>query len=713
MINKRGKTTIVFLEIAILLVATLSFAYFIGEEFRVVSALDEICGPGYVMMDGICIEEGKFQSSFKPSPSSTGVGVGAGAGGVAVAKETAEKSGSSMASKFLHLETGGFPDAVVSGFQWALAVYGTIKLLGSILPFEEQTTNALAVGASAGVWAGRSLNILLKEGGALHNSALSKFFTFGKLQPATASFVWGAGIAIAIFLIMNKKTETQIVKFECEPWQAPTGGNDCEKCNEQGILPCSEYQCRSLGQACELANPGTDEAKCVWVNRNDVTVPIIDPWDDALLDNYEYIPDGAVSPPDRGVIIKNKDSTTGCVPAFTPLSFGIITDEPAQCKIDYVNKPKYADMQFYFGGSNFYKYNHTQVLSLPSPGALASENLTLQNDGTFQMYVRCEDKNGNNNPANFVFKFCVEEGPDTTPPLIVTTSLINNMPIAHNQTDVGIDVYVNEPSSCKWSPLDQNYDNMENTMQCSSSVFEMNAQMLYKCSTTLTGIKNRQDNKFYFRCKDQPLKPESDRNVNRESYEFVVKGSQPLVITKVEPNETIKDSTETIKATLKAETSAGFEEGKANCYYSETGDNDDYIKFFKTDSNKHEQDLFLPEGEYEYFIKCIDLGGNADLETVSFTIETDVNPPIVTRVYHEETKLKVTTNEKGSCVYSQDSCTFLFDDGIKMVSLDEKMHYTEWRTDTDYYIKCRDEFGNQPNPNQCNIVVRPSEDFTQ
>ena len=73
-------------------------------------------------------------------------------------------------------------------------------------------------------------------------------------------------------------------------------------------------------------------------------------------------------------------------------------------------------------------------MSLPGQSALKAENLTLENDGQFSLFTRCQDSNGNANTANFVFKYCVEKGPDTTPPLIISTSLLNGMPIAFNQS---------------------------------------------------------------------------------------------------------------------------------------------------------------------------------------------------------------------------------------------------------------------------------------
>ena len=36
-------------------------------------------------------------------------------------------------------------------------------------------------------------------------------------------------------------------------------------------------------------------------------------------------------------------------------------------------------------------------------------------------------------------------------------------------------------------------------------------------------------------------------------------------------------------------------------------------------------------------------------------------------------------------------------------------HSTAWNTNKIFYIKCSDEFGNQPFPNACNIIAKPFE----
>ncbi len=526
-----------------------------------------------------------------------------------------------------------------------------------------------------------------------------------------ASFGIGAGAGLVALAITYRSKKIKPITFECKQWEATTGGEKCEECNKQGIFPCSEYQCRSLGQNCELI-----EDKCVWKNRLDIKYPVITLWQDALTEGYRYSDDNAVSPPNKGVIIEK--TSGGCIKPFTPISFGVSTDENAKCRLDPERKDKFEDMRFELQRSGF---NHSIQTRFPGPDAINAEEPEIQNDGTYQFFVRCQDYNGNENPANFMFKFCVEKGPDFMPPQIEQTSLNNGGAIAFNQSSVDLNVYVNKPSDCKWSAQDKSYDEMENQMDCSESesVFQMNLEMLYECSTTLTGLKNRQENKFYFRCKSYPLLNESERRTNTQSYEFSLLGTQQLVIDSVGPNETIRDSTGIIQVTLTAETSAGADQGRAVCSFSETEEADDYTEFFYEDGGdlfshySHKQELYLAEGDYEYFIKCVDLGGNSDFKKVNFKVEADSEAPIVVRAYYKEGYLKLITNEPADCVYDSKDCSYSFDDGISLTEVEDTNHFTNWNTEIDFHVKCQDKYGNQPSPpDACSIIVRPSDVYS-
>jgi hypothetical protein len=589
--------------------------------------------------------------------------------------------------------------ALASGVFWAGIIVGAVQMFGPMFGLNSNQVNALSLAATVGIFAAKGASYLAKDQAVTWLQG-----SWGGLT--TAAWV-GVGVAALVFVLMYKKEKQETITFECRPWQAPKGGSDCEKCNDKD-LPCSEYQCKALGQSCDLVNKGTKEEKCVWVNRQDVNPPVMTPSVEHLLPDYRYTPSNAVSPPDRGVDVLYDKSRDNCIPAFTPLSIGVELNEPAACKVDVLRKEKYADMRASMS-SGLLRYNHSFALSLPGSEALESNNITLINDGNYELYVRCQDANGNENTANLVFRYCVDKGPDTTAPLIITTSLLNGLPIGFNQTSTNLDIFVNEPSDCKWSKNDRDYGSMEESMACTSNVFEFNAQSLYKCSTTLTGLKDKVPNDFYFRCKDKPGKPEADRNVNAESYKFTLLGTQPLVINSVTPNKTtVSDSTDTVKVEIKAKTLAGHDKGQAICYYSDTGNENDYIKFFNTVSHEHTQDLFLLGGSYEYFIKCVDLGGNTDYDRIEFDVEVDSESPRVVRAYKQEDSLKIVTNENAECVYSTFDCSYEFGEGTALTTVNGTGHFTPWSIESSYYIKCQDSHGNSNLPNECGLIVKPS-----
>lgn len=610
--------------------------------------------------------------------------------------------------------------ALYTGVIWAGVCLTVVGLVGLFAPDSwKPYTDALLPALGVGAFVGGTLFTALGKGGTLFKNIDSQSSLLGWTKAdafmgmtggQVAAIGIGLAIAAAIFLYMFEQEEKEVVTFTCYPWDAPTGGANCEKCNAQN-LPCSEYQCKSLGQGCQLQNPNTASPLCSWVNKGDVVAPVITLWNEVLTTKLKYSPEGAKSPEDKGVRILNTDSKDGCLAAYTPLIFGIKTDEPARCKIDTTGKQNFSDMNYYFGGSSLFSYNHTHIMSLPGVDTGENKSITLKNDGELKVYVRCQDPNGNYNIGNWVFRMCVDQGPDTTAPLIIGTNLVNGMPIAYNTSSLNVELYTNEPADCKFDKLDKGeYEKMDSTMSCSKTALEMNAQMVYTCKSTLTGIKSGSgsENNFYFKCRDKP-QATKDRNTNAENYKFTILGTQPLILDKVGPNGTIKDNTNPVVVKLTAETSAGYKDGESACYYSLDGKQKNYVKFFVTDSFTHSQELSLGPGSYNVSIKCVDLGGNSATSIAKFTVEPDTRQPSVVRVFHEGTNLRTITDEYAQCVYSTTDCNYQFNDGVAMTTIDDVNQYTEWKLDQTLYMKCKDKYGNQPDAKTCTFEVKPYE----
>ncbi len=766
--EKMKKGSMAVSQIIILVVSMIAFSYFIGQEFRVVSAAD-ICvknGGGNLQINSNLVDTpakiNSWCNSWPQACTLVSPCSGASSGCVYTLNRVLCPTGPPQAStKVGEYNPSSLPTAVIGTTDSALRIKAALdaKKAGVVKKPAAEAGKKIAeklgldnkffrwIGEKGGI-AGKAIghnfvmatviyfatNIIIRATSnitglsnrdardistAAAASYLSYKVTVALAGAGPAGWIVGAIVAILLIGFTGGDKALNTVTFSCNPWSAPVGGKDCEKCNT-GDFPCTLYRCQSLGQACNLENKGTTEELCVWKDRTDIKPPVIKPWIDVLTTGYHYNPEGTINPPDTGVKIIPGTNVTGCIPPFTPITLGIALDKPGKCKIETENKNNFSEMRYFFGGSSTLKYNHTMMLpGFLSNESLFAENESMANGGRVTLYTRCQSANGYSNNANFIFNFCVNQGPDRTPPRIVTTSVLNGMPISFGAKPVALDVLVNEPADCRWSHLDRSYDDMgsDNNMTCVKEATKFNAQMLYKCSTTLTGLVDRVDNNFYFRCKDQPhLVPSTnrsgERNANTASYKFVLKGTQPLVIDSVGPNNTfIKDSTSVIKVTLTAKTSAGFHQGESVCSYKNmVAPTSDVVNFFNTGTFNHSQELWLPEANYSFYIECVDFGNNADNKTINFRVESDTAAPVVGRVFRQENKLKVITSEEAKCVYGNVNCDYAFTEGINMSrAVNGTEHSTAWDTNKVFYIKCADNFGNQPFPNKCNIVARPFE----
>jgi len=579
-------------------------------------------------------------------------------------------------------------DGLLDGLMWAGIGFGAGQAIGSLIGFNSDQTLALSAGLGAGAFAFKVAGSAGLEG--------------------IAQLGVGLGVGALVFILMYKDVEVKIVSFECNAWQAPNGGNDCEICNDDS-LPCSEYRCRSLGQNCEIVNAGTEQERCVNVNPQDVNPPVITPNEIDLTFGHSYT-DVKNSPPGPGFKITRLDSSDGCLKAFTPLKFGVTTNEPAQCKIDFNHTTTFDEMASYMGGNNMYLYNHSEVFALPGAKAFEGSPFVLDNGKDLNFFIRCQDKNGNFNSAEYNVRFCMDPTPDTTAPIIKATSIINNGCVAENVNYANVDFYTDEPADCKWSHTDQSYDIMQNEMECSMNLYQINAEKLFTCSANLTGIA-RDNTSFYVRCKDQPGMTENDRNKNEQSFMFNLHGSGALKMRNTAPNGTIFGGVSPAPIELYTETLFGCDAGKAICYYSQTGNLNDYIMFF--DTNKadgiHTQRQDVSAGDHDYFIKCVDSGGNVATQNITFNVDIDTSAPVIARAYQESGNLKIVTIRNSQCAYSKQDCDFTFEEGTEMPFANSTVHVAEWKNDETYYIKCRDEFRNEEA--SCSIVVRPGRDL--
>ncbi|MBI2630071.1 hypothetical protein HYW76_03140 [Candidatus Pacearchaeota archaeon] len=598
----------------------------------------------------------------------------------------------------------GIGNAAIGAAIGAVVGYVVAKLFG----LEGDAVLAVVgVGAAAGVAAGVLASPSLIGGGAAICAGPHLLIC------AVIALVIIALVAGLMKLLGIGKVKKINVQFNCEPWQAVRGGENCGKCkelNKDGLQPCTKYRCQSLGQTCQLINEGTRNEECVDINPNDINPPIIKPWEGFISEGYKYseITDES---------FKISGNNGECLTEFSPILFGIITNEPSQCKMDSVHTENLDDMEFYFGDSNLYKTNHSMAFNVPSFDAISSElreqleqeelgqmdSIILDRLGNLTYYLRCVDKKGNSNIREYSIRTCVNPGKDLTSPYVVSSIPVNNGFIPMNKTEAELKIFVSEPANCRFGSVDSGYESLMNNFSCETGLEDSDLYG-WPCSANLTGL-NSAENKVYIKCKDQPWLPDENtsRNTMQNSQIITIKKAETsLVIAGIEPNATLTFGREPTSATLKVYTSGGAENGKAICSYSFSGW-ENMIEMRNTYSSQSSQIFdMLMRGNYNVYIRCRDIAGDEATGMTNLNINIDNVPPRIIRVYNRQ-GLKIITNEDSVCVYTNRTCFYNWENGTGMTGI-EREHNFDFVSGEKYYIKCKDIWNNKPD--ECSMVIR-------
>lgn len=541
------------------------------------------------------------------------------------------------------------------------------------------------------------------------------------------------------------KIENVEIKFECKPWTRPSGGDGglfaivgqsegvlsglaekgCGFCNKDKLKPCTKYRCESLGMRCRLINENTGQDTCIYDDRK-VGIPIITPWEEILnktMFSYKNIST-------NGFQVRNADGS--CIQAFTILSFGVLTDEYALCKISEENS-KFEEMEGYFLEQQLFTKNHTSITNLPSVDSIiASEtnnvdefNLLRNNQtvytyllnkvGDINLHVKCANIDGQANDIDYRINFCVAPGPDLTSPIIMATSPPENAIVAYSATEQFSVMFVNEPSECKWDKIKPEttnmtlaYQQLANTMSCETNV-NSGTLLGYPCNATLPIYGD--ESKYYILCRDQPWLGENDsRNYGAKNggvYEYkLLKSESALKIDSILPSGNITEGVEPITIEISAQTSGGAN-GNAECRYK-LNNYPGLVDMMETGGSTHKTVLNqMIRGDYTLTINCTDIAGNNAEDFGTFKLELDTLAPEVTRIYYQSGNLVVLTNEDSECAYVRNDslCGFSFENGIKMESSLSEVHTAEWESNEIYDILCRDNFGNHVGG--CSAIIQP------
>ncbi|RME55051.1 hypothetical protein D6777_01725 [Candidatus Woesearchaeota archaeon] len=500
--------------------------------------------------------------------------------------------------------------------------------------------------------------------------------------PVIGWVIAAIGVIIAALTIAFTwpETEDRTVTVTCQPWQPPPGGDDCSKCDENPMKPCSEYRCRSLGANCRFIaeNEGTGRETCINANPKDVEKPVIKPHPESLKvvsKRNDITQQYTISSTPSGYKINPE------VPAFSKVSFGIQTNEPSQCYYTTEFKDKYLFTDY--------------TSPMPDTFYDSVHNITynnLQPDTEYKFYIACRDSQPNPKDDEYVTPYIIEfktdNSPDLDVPYIVSTYLPKNNKIAHNKNSTPIMVYVDEVSEfdCKISTHDQDYELMETEMGCAQNPPES----LYSSYNYCAALVNVSEgaNTYYIRCQDHPVN--SEPNTNTESYVVQFEKTPPLEIIAKGPSGELYDKNITMFVQV-----SGGADGTASCTY----DSDKVSGAFGVTNTSKNENVFtdLPPGQYNFNIRCTDYVENVALTEINFTSIRDYDAPFVTSLKKSGDNIIVKLNEPATCEYMNSS--FVFGQG-KTSAINSDIHSLSG--EGSYTLICKDLFDNIMNP--VNIV---------
>ena len=123
-------------------------------------------------------------------------------------------------------------------------------------------------------------------------------------------------------------------------------------------------------------------------------------------------------------------------------------------------------------------------------------------------------------------------------------------------------------------------------------------------------------------------------------------------------------------------------------------------EFLNTNSSLHTQPWQPSSGLQKFFIGCHDLAGNVAYADLNFTVERDVTPPFIVRVYTDESfqppQFTIELNEPSECKDSTTG-TFEYETGgnlMNVIGSTGRVFSSTTPASNVYYISCKDQFNN-------------------
>jgi hypothetical protein len=529
--------------------------------------------------------------------------------------------------------------------------------------------------------------------------------------------------SVLTFLFGTRHREREAT-FTCMPWEAPYGGDDCSKCNDNPDKPCTRYRCESLGQACVYVGDNMENAPCDAI-EDDGKPPVITPL--KIDSGYKFVNTTANS-------TKVRRTNNACLPTFTEVDVTFKTDEYARCNWTAETTWPGVDMPSpYPIEGNGFIFNHTFRIKMPSIDMLNANDVSgdiRKWFGNMNFNIACTDFYGRTSYPKYKVNFCIEEE-DKTPVNHAFTIFVprTDTKLKIGTTSVPIKMLINKPAECKYDTKPgTDYSSMPYTMDCKTGLGDLDYALGgsgWPCTTNMTGLVTG-DNRIYVRCKAQPYFPASRQNERRtngqdKEYNLIVTDSQ-LVIDDV--SFTADDMTigaggkfvlggaNCLSVNMQVRTSEGADNGIATCKWgiTKTGSRWD----FPPDDGVTHNQVLNPRcvGTHVNYIDCFDGAGNTASVVANFTLEIDTQPP---RIINNETidgNMRLETDELANCYYNNYACRTNPANQTPITQENFESFETEhWIYDLsprrDYYVTCKDVY-NHTNPS-CAIIIKATE----
>ena len=160
--------------------------------------------------------------------------------------------------------------------------------------------------------------------------------------------------------------------------------------------------------------------------------------------------------------------------------------------------------------------------------ALATTILGELELSSYYIFISCTDRTGNTNEDEFFIHFVMNTTyKDTNPPILLGSTPNNESSISSSAQNVSFNLFVNEPSECKYSTTDTTYNNMPHQLSCPTSPYQLDPfdGGSYRCTTLLPFTQN--SSLYHFRCKDNPPIVESYGIKLEQHTNFSVKNRAP------------------------------------------------------------------------------------------------------------------------------------------------------------------------------------------